>query len=104
MKKRFFKTCIFSFIFAVSCFCFTACGNQQNEYNADETVNDTGDNTQSINNETTEDMNSQENAGESIVDGAEDLLDGNHTESENKDQNSTNNSDSKENNQKNGQS
>jgi len=49
-------------------------------------------------------MNSQENAGESIVDGAEDLLDGNHTESENKDQNSTNNSDSKENNQKNGQS
>ena len=102
MKNNLLKPFFLCFMFSVLCFQLAACGNQSDNYNADETTNTSMEsNTNNMTEDGINDAGSQsdagpgadsgsqshsgagndlgqdiENAGDAIMDGAEDLFDG----------------------------
>ena len=120
MTKKCFKPIILSFIFTVLCFQFTACGNQNDNYMPDETpgstmenedhnlnqdMNHTDDNLEHDTNNTGDNLGQDmenagdelgqdiENAGDALMNGAEDLLEGDNPANTTEDQSGTNTTD-----------
>ena len=92
MNKNVLKSWTLCCIFVFLCFSFTACGNRNSGYNADETTNNamtndmTGNETPSVTTEheaSTGLMQDIENIGDDIMNDAQDMLDGTSTEMNN---------------------